>query len=266
MSRITHVVVAVPAHNEEALLGRCVRSLGAAARTLHRRCPGISVDIIVALDRCTDGSAAVVSASDGFGVPSRIGGVGGARDTAIGAGLARAVGHSAATVWIANTDADTIVPTHWLTTQVELAEAGTDLVLGTVEPMRGVDPVVLARWWERHELVEGHGHVHGANLGMRATAWLTAGGFGPFDRNEDVGLASRLRAAGVVALSTDRTRVLTSARLAGRVDAGFADYLTDLAAIPVATSEFQPPRLAERPMGQFRGQDRPRHSGALSVR
>lgn len=242
MSRIAHVVIAVPARNEAALLGQCLRRLGAAARDLNRHQPRISVDIVVALDRCTDSSAAVVARFRALGVRSRASGVGGTRDTAIRAGLARALGHAPSTVWIANTDADTIVPTHWLSTQIALAEAGTDLILGTVEPTWGVDPDLLARWRERHQLVEGHGHVHGANLGLRLTAWLRAGGFRRLTRNEDIELVSRLRGAGVPAVATDRIRARTSARLTGRVDAGFAGYLTNLAEsiTPDASTRLQP--------------------------
>ena len=36
--------------------------------------------------------------------------------------------------WVANTDADTVVPPHWLTAQVALAGDGHALVVGTVLP------------------------------------------------------------------------------------------------------------------------------------
>lgn len=231
MSRIAHVVVAIPARNEEATLGPCLRRLGAARRALARHRPEITVDVLVALDCCTDESAAVVARCGALGVPTQCGCVGGARDTAIVVGLRRARVHSPRMVWIANTDADTLVPPDWLTTQVELAESGVDLIVGTVEPAPDLDPIRLARWQERHELVEGHRHVHGANLGLRADAWLAVGGFGPLPSHEDVGLVSRLRAAGTPAIATDLTRVRTSARLVGRAEAGFAGYLAGLAPV-----------------------------------
>lgn len=231
MSRIAHVVVAIPARNEEALLAPCLRRLDAARRTLAWHRPEVTVDILVALDCCTDDSAAVVARHGALGVPTQCGCVGGARDTAIGAGLTRALARPPATVWIANTDADTLAPADWLTAQIDLAETGVDLIVGTVEPAPDLDPIRLARWQERHELVEGHRHVHGANLGVRADAWLAVSGFGPLRSQEDVGLVSRLRAAGVAAIATDRTRVRTSARLVGRAEAGFAGYLAGLAKV-----------------------------------
>lgn len=232
MSRVEHIVVAVPARNEEQLLGRCLRRLLLARRSLRRSRPTLAVDIIVTLDSCTDNSAAAVARAGVVGVPARCGCVGGARDLAVRTGLARASGHRARDIWIANTDADSAVPMHWLTTQVELAEAGHDLIVGTVEPVGDIDPRSLANWQARHELIEGHRHVHGANLGVRADAWLAVGGFGALTSHEDVRLVSRLRSAGVSAVATDRIRVQTSARLASRVPSGFSSYLAELTDAP----------------------------------
>ena len=67
--------------------------------------------------------------------------------------------------------------------------------------------------------------MHGANLGVRADAYLAAGGFRTVAEHEDVGLVETLRAAGAPIDSTDRAPVTTSARSTGRVPGGFAGYL-----------------------------------------
>lgn len=139
-------------------------------------------------------------------------------------------------IWIANTDADSQVPGNWLTAQVALARRGVDLMLGTTEP-QGADPSLLALWRARHTFEEGHPHVHGANLGMRATVWRDAGGFGPLETHEDVELVRRAKRDGVHWVATDLLRVRTSARTVSRVDGGFADYLRDLVTgLPTTTA------------------------------
>ena len=49
-------------------------------------------------------------------------------------------------MWIANTDADTVVPPTWLTTQLRWADSGHDVVIGTVEP---VGVTMDRMWWDR---------------------------------------------------------------------------------------------------------------------
>ena len=228
MSRVDHVVVAVPARDEEALLPACLRSVASAARVLRRLRPGIRLTVAVALDGCTDRSADVARAWGVESVTLPGAGVGAARDAAVELGLA-ALGHPRErSTWVACTDADTVVPDHWLLRHVTWAERGTDLVVGTAEPV-GVSRVeALAAWHARHRLVEGHAHVHGANLGVRADRWREVGRFGRLTVGEDVDLVERVRAVTDRWVATDTTRVLTSGRSQSRVETGFADYLLAL--------------------------------------
>src|SRR6478609_7131631 len=94
-------------------------------------------------------------------------------------------------VWIGSTDADSAVPPDWLLTQLRYADEGVDLVLGTVrpDPAELPDPVVR-RWLNRHDLADGHPHVHAANLGVRADIYRAVGGFAGVDVHEDVFLAA----------------------------------------------------------------------------
>ncbi len=74
-----------------------------------------------------------------------------------------------ARVWIACTDADSTVPVDWLSTHIRCADQVADLVLGTVRPdLMELDAATAVRWFDRHALVDGHDHVHGANMGGRA--------------------------------------------------------------------------------------------------
>lgn len=224
---ITRVAVVVPARDEEEMLPGCLSSIEAAAAVLRRARRETDVDVRVVLDGCTDGSAAVVALHGARATSCDLGRVGAARHL----GVMTALGHGAAgQTWVACTDADSVVPVHWLTEQLDLADDGADVVVGTVEPLGIIDPAVLAGWAARHELVEGHTHVHGANLGLRATTYLALGGFAPLALHEDVDLVRRARLnPSVRVIATDRLRVRTSARTDSRCTGGFAGYLADLA-------------------------------------
>lgn len=236
MKTVRRVVVAIPVRNEETLLEACLGSVGRAVDALHRMRPDITVATVVALDGCTDQSAAIARRAGVHTVTLAGVGVGITRDAAITHGLSlvgsipdmRSDHHA----WVACTDADSLVPLTWLIRQVMWAESGIDLVIGTVEPTGTMEPAMLAAWHSQHRLAEGHPHVHGANLGMRALTWLTAGGFGTRVLGEDVALTERAKNNSDRWVATDTTRVATSARLLGRAPGGFADYISDLSDSP----------------------------------
>ena len=223
--RIDRLVVVVPARNEEGRLPRCLAALAAAVDAVEDEfgsdAPVISV--VVVLDRCTDGSADVVAGWPQFGaVQSTAGSVGSARREGVAHLLQ---GAEPAHTWVATTDADSAVPRRWLAVQLALAAAGTELVLGTVLPDAELPMLEHARWHESHTLVDGHPHVHGANLGVRADRYLEAKGFSDVDSDEDVLLVGALRGLGVHECRTALIPVLTSGRLDGRVPGGFGGYL-----------------------------------------
>lgn len=241
MNRLRSVSVVVPARDEELVLDACLRSVLEARDTLRGGRPELEVRVVVVLDRCVDGSAAVVAGHPSVeSVVVAAGCVGVARAVGCERSLDEALGRGGdlTRTWLVSTDADTVVPPAWLVTQVRLAEEGRDLVLGTVEP-QGVDGHLLTRWRQRNRLREGHPHVHGANLGVRGSRYVEAGGFPAVDVHEDVLLAEAVKASGAPWVATDTTRVRTAGRLDGRVDGGFATYLRDLAAelpTPVTTA------------------------------
>ena len=225
---IRFVGVIVPAHNEEQLLPACLASLRRAARALR----GIPVRIVVVADDCQDetvrvarrGGAAVVATGDRN--------VGAARAAGAAAVLKRAAALDPAEVWLATTDADTLVPSRWLRGQVRFANRGCDAVAGTVRvaDWSGYRPAVGAAFRERYDAStgSGHPHVHGANLGIRASVYLTAGGFPPVATAEDHALVSALAASGGRVLRTRALPVVTSARRDARAPRGFGHYLAEL--------------------------------------
>ena len=242
---IDKITVVLPAHNEEEHLGRALHAVQRAADEVGRRRPEIAVGVTVVLDSCTDGSAGIAAryaaedrrfsavevafrnagASRGAGI--RAAGIGTARRRAPGKRWTPPAW--AGRTWLANTDADSQVPECWLVRQLEFADAGADAVLGSVEPdPDGMDPELLRRWLERHPFEEDHPHIYGANFGVRASAYLAAGGFPKLSSHEDRTLVQSLRNRAFTVTATDSMRVLTSGRIHARAPHGFGAYLQTL--------------------------------------
>jgi len=131
------VAVVVPARNEERRLAACLSALQAAVGQLLGGGDATPVRVVLVLDRCTDGSAAVAARWPSVQVVTT-------RHGRVGAARAAGIRHAAAlagvypeTTWIATTDADSVVPADWLQTQLHFARAGADLLLGMVRPSTG---------------------------------------------------------------------------------------------------------------------------------
>jgi glycosyltransferase involved in cell wall biosynthesis len=228
---VTDVHVVVPANDEEVLLPRALRSIARAVARLRRCRPGIRTHVVLVLDACVDGSREVAARHHDLTVVEvnhRC--VGAARAHGVDVATADVGEPDAARHWMAGTDADCVVPGDWLVRQVMLADAGIDLVTGTVHPDEELDGDALALWRALHQLGDGHPHVHGANLGIRLSAYREAGGFEPLAVHEDVRLVERVRSAGAACLATSSVHVRTSGRTQGRTPGGFADYLGVLVA------------------------------------
>lgn len=225
--KIEHLVIVIPAHNEAELLPRCLAALGAAIEPVVAvidPAPPI-VSVVVVLDRCTDATESIAAGFTGVRlVRSEAGGVGAARRAGVRSVL-KTTADFTGTTWIASTDADSAVPPNWLTSQLAFARNDVHLVLGTVEPDEHLDAETRARWVAEQRLVEGHPHVHGANLGVRADWYLAAGEFPGTDSDEDVALVAALRSRRASEIRTARLPVRTSGRLIGRAPGGFAAYL-----------------------------------------
>ena len=217
------IAVIVPAHNEARRLGRCLRAIKAAAA--RAEAAGLAVEVLVVLDRCSDTSALIAHRHGVQTLALQAGNVGIARR----AGAARMIARGAR--WLAFTDADSRVPEHWLVSQLQWH---ADVVCGTVH---------IERWhpWHSHALrelyrsgyqaLEGHRHIHGANLGVCTEAYQHVGGFQPLPAHEDVQLVLALEASGAQIVWTARHSVATSSRRDSRAREGFGDYLEGLQAL-----------------------------------
>lgn len=241
---IDAIAVVMPAHNEDQHLERALAAVQCAADGLQRRRPDVAVRVTVVLDSCTDGSADIaaryVDADPRFSaLEVRLGSAGASRAAGVRAAVLkpprRTPGQRTTPLpwpgrtWLANTDADSQVPANWLLRQLEFAEAGADAVLGSVEPdPAGMDPELLRRWLDRHPFEENHPHIYGANFGVRASAYLAAGGFSPLESHEDRTLVQSLRGLAFTVLATDTMRVVTSGRTQARAPQGFGAYLRSL--------------------------------------
>jgi glycosyltransferase involved in cell wall biosynthesis len=219
--------VVVPAHNEQDLLPSCLASLRRAAREL----PGIPARLVVVADACRDRTAAVARRGGAAVVTTGARSVGAARAAGVREVL-RGAGHlDPADIWLATTDADTRVPARWLRGQVRHADQGWDAVAGTVRvaDWTGYPPNVRSLFRERYGAGTGpHSHVHGANLGFRASAYLRAGGFPDVPTAEDHALVAALTATGSRVCRTRALTVVTSARRDARAPHGFSGYLAEL--------------------------------------
>lgn len=227
MTAVDELAVIIPARDEEPLIGRSLAAVGRARREVHRQlghdAPGMTT--IVVADGCLDATATVAKRFPGVRV---------IETAPVGVGAARAVGAREALarasadlqhVWLANTDADSVVHPRWLLEQIEAATLGADVYLGDVRPdFADLSPEQQSAWLATHPAGVPRGHTHGASLGIRASAYSLLGGFETLTTGEDVDLVERARAARLT-VRTSPTEVLTSGRRQGRAPDGYARYL-----------------------------------------
>jgi len=230
---VAAVGVVIPAHDEEDLLPSCLAAVRLAAAPLA----GIPVHVVVVADACTDRTAGLARAGGAAVLAIEARNVGTARAAGVAEVLRRTGPVDPATVWLATTDADTLVPPGWLTRQLSYAEDGWDAVVGTItvndwRQYPAEVPPLFQQLYRTASPAGGaaHPHVHGANLGFSAAAYLAAGGFGPARTAEDHALVNALAAAGRRVLRTTTVSVVTSARRRARAPHGFSQLLGSLAA------------------------------------
>lgn len=223
------VGVVIPARNEEESIVCCIEAILAALDT----CSQVGGSwIVVAADACEDRTAALAR--------HRLGDRGTVIECdAASPGITRRLGtaevlrhfqpFSLSSLWIANTDADSRVSADWIARQLYWADLGYCGVAGivNVESLEHHDTVTLREILADYTLHSDgtHPHVHGANLGIRADAYLDAGCWSNLNVAEDHCLWSRVRARGWRITSCCKSVVHTSGRLHGRATGGFADSL-----------------------------------------
>jgi len=216
--------IVIPAHNEQDFIGACLAAVNKAAA-----CPRLEsepVEVMVVLDHCMDDTETIAlhHGADVLRVQRR--NVGAARALGAEALLARGAR------WLAFTDADTRVTPDWLAEQLALQ---ADAVCGTVAVDDWSPHLDYAERLREHFArtyfdVENHRHIHGANLGVSAEAYLRAGGIRHLACSEDVAFVQSLQDCGARIAWSAKPRVSTSARRDGRAAGGFADTLLDVVA------------------------------------
>ncbi len=246
----------VPARDEQGRIHACLASVRHALDVLPAH---IDTAVTVVLDRCRDRTPQMVAAlaagwpqlhmlnatdaghtgrrrihADDRGVLHIVpgSGIGALRHLGVRHTLA-ALDHPPGVTWLLDTDADTIVPPTWALDHLRYAARGVVGVAGMADLDTTDDLSAHARRHYRTlmaQRVHGkrHTNVFGANLGVRADAYLDVGGF-PLDSvGEDHLLWEHLRATGLRTERPTAVRVTTSARLHGRACGGLANLLYDM--------------------------------------
>jgi hypothetical protein len=189
------------------------------------------VHLVVVADACRDQTAQVARRGGASVVKVSARSAGAARAAGVREVLRRTSPLDPTGLWLATTDADTVVPECWLRQQTHYASQGWDAVVGTIQvaDWSGYRPGTRSLFGERYDDGTGpHAHVHGANLGFRASAYLAVGGFPAIPTGEDHGLVAALAESGSRVLRTRALPVVTSARRESRVPRGFSHYLAEL--------------------------------------
>jgi glycosyltransferase involved in cell wall biosynthesis len=227
------VAIVVPAHNEQGRIGQSIRAIERAARhPLLRQC---SVLTVAVLDACEDATALHLRAARTrlsgatLEVPYR--NVGASRRAGIDYVLGQAKGLMLDEVWIATTDADSLVDRSWLVRQLNWWRRGAAAVAGTVRPYAPRESMNRFSAYSDHMsqlgMDFGHPHVHGANMAFTAATYLEAGGIESLPTGEDHALWKAIRATGKNAWAVGDVVVTTSARAQGRAPHGFAGFLNN---------------------------------------
>jgi glycosyltransferase involved in cell wall biosynthesis len=246
-------VVAVPARDEEQLIGRCIRALrdqeGVAAG---------SYEVVLVLDGCTDATGERARAAAGDLVLHVLdrpaAGVGAARRAAMDLACARLEAAGTTNSLVVTTDADSEPEPGWLAALLAAADSGAHAIGGEIV-VDGLGAAAqarrAARLARRLAALPGAAHPHfsGASIALTVDAYRRVGGLEPRAALEDEALARALARARVPIARVAGARVRTSARPVGRAFRGLArDLALDgwLERNSVPGPDLSPDELARR--------------------
>lgn len=234
------VVVVVPARDEEHGIAETLTSVRTSLTHACQHGAVSQAALEVVAHCCRDDTAAVARRVVGDLPHARVHHddtsttVGRVRDGAVRRSLARVRSRTDLT-WVLSTDADTRVAPTWVCdilataardrTVAVIGLADLDHWAGTVEGETQYDALLATKMRHGASPLHRHDHVYGANLGVRADAYLDVGGFPDVPVGEDQHLVDRLAAHGHELSRTTAVRVVTSGRLNGRAPGGLADHL-----------------------------------------
>ena len=206
---MTDVVVVVPARDEEAGICATLRSVCASLDEARARGLVDEAVVEVTAHRCLDTTEARARAvlrgrPEGRVVrDDRPTSVGQVRDEAARRGLAALPGPASRT-WVLSTDADTHVGTAWVGEILREAARTSALAVVGLAPLDAwhggeegagayADLLAAKMRTEDRDALHQHDHVYGANLAVRADAYLDVGGFPHAVHGEDRALLDALR-------------------------------------------------------------------------
>ncbi len=284
-------MVVIPARDEEARVGACITALAA-----QEGAPPF--EVVLVLDACVDETEAVArraAAAGGLVLRCVVGpgrGVGFARRAGFevaamrlrsltGADDGSGRAPEAPAVWLASTDADSVVAPDWLAATATALAQGAAAVGGRIEldldeAQRLPHAALSARAAEagrrlaavrHHTPAAEHHQFSGASLALSLAAYDRVGGLPAVSALEDEALERELFAAGLPVAYAASVRVTTSARTESRVPRGLAQVLraarwrarTDEAQEPAVRPPGEPARfedvLVVRPRPGSRGSD-----------
>ena len=240
--------VVMPVHNEESVVTSALEAIDHAIRRLPS---GIDCRVAVVLDSCEDSSSKRVAqwstGSSALVLCSRGRNVGRARKKGCEALVSAFCEFDRNAIWLATTDADSVVPEEWLRVQAACFEEGVDVWAGRVGIADRTErtPGVIARWKKLY--ASERRPVHGASLGFAANAYVELNGFRALRSGEDRDLYERAQDIGLRVHHDTRAVVMTSARRQARAPHGFGRALDALVEVP------REPPFAGTPLIRARG-------------
>lgn len=243
------ISVALPARDEQKLVGGCVAAL-AAQREIG---PG-ELEVLLVLDACRDATRqrASAAARDHPALALHLlqgpgAGAGAARRVGMEAACRRLLAVGRAHGLVASTDADSTTDPGWARAQLDAAERGARAIGGRVELSEAdrvdLGPGIVGRRErqarERHgrllaaDLPPGstveHWQFSGASMAVTAETYRAVGGLAPRRALEDEAFERSLLSHGVPIQRSLAVRVTTSGRLDGRAERGLARDLAEAA-------------------------------------
>lgn len=233
------VLVAMPARNEQATVREALAGVGAALADARRHGVVGRTHVEVAAHRCHDRTfdearSALAGMSSAQVLRDETSStVGEVRHAAVLRGLDR-LDRPPDSTWVLSTDADTVVGADWvrrILAEASVADAVAVVGLADIDRWQGAahtEPAYASLLASKMRAPVGlwqHDHVYGANLAVRADAYLDCGGFPTVGHGEDQLLVDDLVRRGHRVARTRNVRVRTSGRLAGRADRGLAAHL-----------------------------------------
>ena len=250
---MSQVVVVVPARDESGSVAATVRDVAVSVDLARHRglVSGSAIEVVA--HRCLDDTAdraraALAGRADATVTRDHDSvSVGQVRDRGVRRALPRLDDRPGDT-WVLSTDADTRVGATWVTdilTEAARTRVVAVVGLAPLDAWRGSDiartayAAVLAEKM-RDDPVHQHDHVYGANLAVRADAYLAVGGFSHLVHGEDQRIVDDLDRHGFPLLRTRHVTVTTSGRLRGRAVEGLAAHLARLDLDPVPWSALSP--------------------------